>query len=257
MTAQRVLITAGAAGIGLAVARAFAADGAHVHVADIDASAVAAVDATTIGAGRITGSVIDVTDASAVAALFADARETLDGIDVLVNNAGIAGPTAPVESYDAAAFAAVVALNLQATFAVTQRAVPLLKESPAGSILTMSSLAGRFGYRNRIAYSTTKWGLVGFAKTLALELGEFGITSNTIHPGAVDGPRLTSVFAGRADISGRSLHEEEQVALGNQSIRHFVDPADIGALAVFLAGPHARSISGQMFPIDGDSKAAQ
>ena len=112
-----------------------------------------------------------------------------------------------MEQYDAAAFAAVVGVNLQGTFNVTQQAIPLLKESDAASIVTMSSLRGRFGYPNRVAYSTTKWGLVGFAKTLAMELGPFGITSNTVHPGAVD-------------------------------------------------GPHARTISGQMFPIDADSKAA-
>lgn len=139
---------------------------------------------------------------------------------------------------------------------VTQRAIPLLKQSPAASILVMSSLAGRFGYPNRVAYSTTKWGLVGFAKTLSLERGPFGITANTIHPGAVDGPRLQSVFEGRAKVSGRTADEETGLALANQSVKKFIDPTDIAALAVFLAGPHARTISGQMFPIDGDSKAA-
>jgi NAD(P)-dependent dehydrogenase (short-subunit alcohol dehydrogenase family) len=184
---QRVLITAGAGGIGLAIARAFAADGAMVHIADVDAEAVEAV---TVEQERISGSVTDVSDPRAVAALFEDVRTNLGGLDVLVNNAGVAGPTAPVGEYDADAFAAVVAVNLQGTFLVTQQAVPLLMDAGSGSIITMSSLAGRFGYPNRIAYSTTKWGLVGFAKTLAMELGPFGITSNTVHPGAVEGPRL-------------------------------------------------------------------
>jgi NAD(P)-dependent dehydrogenase (short-subunit alcohol dehydrogenase family) len=173
-----------------------------------------------------------------------------------VNNAGIAGPTAPVAEYDAAAFASVIAVNLQGTFNVTQRAIPLLKESDAGTIVTMSSLAGRFGYPNRVGYSTTKWGLVGFAKTLAMELGRFGITSNTIHPGAVKGPRIMAVFGGRAAMSGRTVQEEIDKAMENQSIKEFIDPADIAALILFLAGPHARTISGQMFPIDADSKAA-
>jgi NAD(P)-dependent dehydrogenase (short-subunit alcohol dehydrogenase family) len=134
--------------------------------------------------------------------------------------------------------------------------VPLLVESGSGSIITMSSLAGRFGYPNRIAYSTTKWGLVGFAKTLAMELGPLGITSNTVHPGAVEGPRLRRAFQGRAAVSGRSVEEEMESALGNQSVQQFIDPADIAALVLFLAGRHARTISGQVFPIDGDSKAA-
>ena len=141
--------------------------------------------------------------------------------------------------------------------AVTRRAVPALKASPAGSIIVMSSLAGRFGYPNRVAYSTTKWGLVGFTKTLALELGPFGITANSIHPGGVEGERVRGVLRGRADLSGRTVEEETELALANQSIRRFADADDIAALAVFLAGPHGRSISGQMLPIDGDSKAAQ
>jgi NAD(P)-dependent dehydrogenase (short-subunit alcohol dehydrogenase family) len=250
---QRVLITAGANGIGLATARAFAADGARVHIADINADAVAAV---TAGNPNITGSVTDVSSPGAVAALFGDVEAQLGGLDVLVNNAGIAGPTAPVDQYDATAFAAVIGVNLQGTFNVTQQAIPLLKDSDAGSIITMSSLAGRFGYPNRVAYSTTKWGLVGFAKTLAMELGPFGITSNTIHPGAVDGPRIMSVFEGRAAVSGRTLQDEIGSAMDNQSVKKFVNPDDIAALVLFLAGPHARTISGQMFPIDGDSKAA-
>lgn len=250
---QRVLITAGASGIGLATAKAFVAAGARVHIADINAEAVAAASA---GNPDITGSVTDVSNPDAVAALFQDVKKELGGLDVLVNNAGIAGPTAPVDEYDAGAFAAVVGVNLLGTFNVTQRAIPLLKESDAASIVTMSSLAGRFGYPNRVAYSTTKWGLVGFAKTLAMELGPFGITSNTIHPGAVDGPRIMGVFEGRASVSGRTIQEEVDSAMANQSVKKFINPDDVAALILFLAGPHARTISGQMFPIDGDSKAA-
>ncbi|WP_139007057.1 SDR family oxidoreductase [Arthrobacter crystallopoietes] len=250
---QRVLITAGANGIGLAVTQAFAASGARVHIADINADAVKALTAEN---PDITGTVGDVSVPGDVEALFTDVQARLGGLDVLINNAGIAGPTAPVEQYDAGAFAAVIGVNLQGTFNVTQQAIPLLKESEAASVITMSSLAGRFGYPNRVAYSTTKWGLVGFAKTLAMELGPFGITSNTIHPGAVDGPRLMSVFEGRAAVSGRTVQEEIDAAMANQSIKKFIDPNDIAALILFLAGPHARTISGQMFPIDADSKAA-
>ncbi|NLY58564.1 MAG: SDR family oxidoreductase, partial [Gammaproteobacteria bacterium] len=96
----------------------------------------------------------------------------------------------------------------------------------------------------------------GFTKTLSLELGPLGITANSIHPGAVDGPRIQAVFEGRAKVSGRSVEEEIASAMDNQSIKRFVDPTDIAALVLFLTGPHGRSISGQLFPIDGDSKAA-
>ena len=250
---QRVLITAGAGGIGLAIAKAFVADGARVHIADVNAEAVQDI---TRQHPTISGTVGDLSEPTSLNRLFDDVHQQLGGLDVLVNNAGIAGATAPVADYPVDTWNAVVNLNLTATFMVTQRAIPLLKESAAGSILVMSSLAGRFGYPNRVAYSTTKWGLVGFTKTLSLELGTFGITANSIHPGAVDGPRLKAVFEGRAEVSGNSVEQEVDLAMANQAVKKFVDPADIAALAVFLAGPHARSISGQMFPIDGDSKAA-
>ncbi len=250
---QRVLITAGAGGIGLAIAKAYVAAGARVHIADIDADAVREI----VGQHpAITGTVGDIGKEAEVEAVFDGVQEHLGGLDVLVNNAGIAGATAPADEYPADTWNAVVGINLTGTFLVTRRAIPLLKQSAAASIIVMSSLAGRFGYANRIAYSTTKWGLVGFAKTLSLELGPFGITANSIHPGAVDGPRIQSVFQGRAEVSGRSVEAEIELAMANQAVKKFVDPADIAALVLFLTGPHGRSISGQMFPIDGDSKAA-
>lgn len=251
---QRVLITAGAGGIGRAIAEAFAADGARVHVADIADDAVAEPVASS---ASVTGSVTDVSDPTAVDALFDDVRRELGGLDVLVNNAGIGGPTRPAHELPFEDWRAVVDVKLHGTFLVTQRAIPLLRESGAGSIITMSSLAGRFGYPNRIAYAATKWALVGFAKTLATELGEFGVTSNTIHPGAVARERIDRVLAGRADATGRPLDDIKTEALANQSIKQFIDAADVAALVLFLTGPHGRTISGQMIPIDGDSKSTQ
>ena len=249
---QRVLITAGAGGIGLVMARAFAQAGARVHVADIDQVAVA----QAIGE-RISGSVTDVGDPASVERLFEDVGKELGGLDVLVNNAGISGPTAPVADYDPAGWSAVINVNLNGTFNVTRRAIPLLKESRQASIIVMSSVAGRFGYANRVAYATSKWGLVGFAKTLSLELGPLGITCNAIHPGGVEGDRVRNVLQARTGLSGRTLAQETEAALENQSIKKFVNPSDIAELVMFLAGPHGRSISGQSIPIDGDSKAAQ
>lgn len=251
---QRVLITAGASGIGWAMAQAFLTTGAQVHIFDRDAEAVAAVS----GSHRnLQGSVGDVTSEEDVDVLVRDIQEQMGGLDVLISNAGIAGPTAPVEDYDPAAWRSVMEVNLNGSFNVTRAMVPLLKAAGGGSILVMSSLAGRFGYPNRIAYSTSKWGLVGFTKTLSLELGPHGITVNSLHPGAVEGPRMAAVFEGRAALSGHSVEEEKAAALENQAMKSFTDPADIGALAVFLCGPHARTISGQQFSVDGDSKAAQ
>lgn len=139
----------------------------------------------------------------------------------------------------------------------THPAQKVLITAGAGGIgCAMASLAGRFGYPDRSPYATTKWGLIGFTKTLSRELGEFGIRVNAILPGAADGERLQRVLQGRAAVSGRTVAEENAAALANQSIKRFVDPSEIAALAIFLASDAGRSISGQMLPIDGDSQSA-
>lgn len=252
-TGLRVLVTAGAGGIGRAITEAFVAAGASVHICDIDEAALQQMQAQLPG---LTTSVCDIADRASASRMVADAASALGGLDVLINNAGIAGPTASVADMDPDAWEAVLRLNLTGTFTVTQQAIPYLKQSRAGVILIMSSLAGRFGYPNRSPYATTKWGLIGFTKTLSRELGEFGIRVNAILPGAVEGPRIQQVLAGRASANGRTVAQEEAAAMANQSIKHFVNPAEIGALAVFLASDAGRSISGQMIPVDGDSQSA-
>jgi NAD(P)-dependent dehydrogenase (short-subunit alcohol dehydrogenase family) len=144
--AQRVLVTAGAGGIGRAITVAFARAGARVHACDIDAAALSELRAQVPG---ITTSVCDVADRAAVQRMIRETTDALGGLDVLVNNAGVAGPTASVADMDPAAWEGVLRVNLTGTFTVTQAAIPHLKQSGAGSIVVMSSLAGRFGYPNR------------------------------------------------------------------------------------------------------------
>ena len=253
-TGKRVLITAGGSGIGLAIARAFAAEGTKVHICDINEDALRVVAKAD---PSITWSVCDVSDRSAVERMVKAATTELGGLDVLVNNAGISGPTAPVEQMDPDAWEAVLRVNLTGTFNVTRLSIPYLRKSRSGVIIIMSSIGGRFGYPNRSPYATTKWGLIGLTKTLSIELGEEGIRVNTILPGPVEGPRLQHVFEGRAKATGKSLAEVTKEQLANQSLKRFVDPKDIAALALFLASDNAGSISGQMLPIDGDSQAAE
>lgn len=180
------------------------------------------------------------------------ALAALGGLDVLVNNAGIAGATSTVEDYDPEVWDLVMRVNLGGTFNVTRLCIPSLRRSPAGCIINMSSAAGRLGYPQRSAYGASKWGIVGFTRTLSMELGKFGIRANAILPGPVAGPRMERVLAGRAAASGRSVEEERASALINQSIKAFTEPGEIAALAMFLASDAARTISGQALSIDGD-----
>jgi NAD(P)-dependent dehydrogenase (short-subunit alcohol dehydrogenase family) len=249
---QRVLITAGAGGIGMALARAFHATGARVYICDIDDAALARAAAELPG---LMTRHCDVGDRAAVGALVVDALQRLGGLDVLVNNAGIGGPTRPVHELDPADWDAVLRVNLTGAFDMTRLAIPALIHS-RGVIINMASAAGRFGYANRSPYSASKWALIGFTKTLAMELGEHGVRVNAIAPGAVAGERAERVFAGRAQASGRSIEEEKLLGLANQSLKELVDPADIAALAVFLTSPAGKSISGQVLPIDGNMQRA-
>jgi NAD(P)-dependent dehydrogenase (short-subunit alcohol dehydrogenase family) len=250
---QRVLITAGAAGIGREFARAFAANGGKVFVCDVDEGALAALAKEIPG---LTARRCDMSQRAEIEAMVPAAVEALGGLDVLINNAGIAGLTLPVEQYPADDWDKVVAVNLTAMFDVTRLAIPHLKQSKAGCIINMSSIAGRYGFANRSPYAATKWGVIGFTKTLAIELGEWGIRANAIAPGAVAGERIVRVFQGRAQISGKSMEEVKAAAMAEQSIKDMIDPKDIAQLAVFLASDAGKSISGQVLPIDNDRQRA-
>ncbi len=190
---QRVLVTAGASGIGREIVRAFAAQGAKVFVCDIDAKGLDNLAQEIPGLATM---VCDLSKRADIEAMVPFGVNAMGGLDVLVNNAGISGPTAPVEEMDPDAWDEVVQLNLTGTFNVTRLAIPHLKKSPSGVIIIMSSMAGRFGYPNRSPYAATKWGLIGFTKTLSIELGAFNIRANAILPGAVAGPRLDKVLEG-------------------------------------------------------------
>ena len=248
---QRVLVTAGATGIGREFVRAFAATGAKIFVSDIDSKALDALAREV--KGLVTG-ICDNSKRSDIEAMVPAAAEALGGLDVLINNAGIAGPTTPVEETDPDEWETVINVNLTGTFNVTRLAIPHLKKSSAPSIIIMSSAAGRFGFPNRSSYAASKWGLIGLTKTLSRELGAFNIRVNAILPGPVAGDRIERVIEARAKLRGRSLEEETACAMSLLSLQRFVDPKHIAALAVFLASDAGKSISGQMLPIDNDAQ---
>jgi NAD(P)-dependent dehydrogenase (short-subunit alcohol dehydrogenase family) len=250
---QKVLITAAASGIGLEIARAFSAAGAKVFITDINTQALEAAKKEMPG---VLTKVCDNSKRADIEAMVPAAVEALGGLDVLVNNAGISGPTAPVEEIDPDKWEAVMAVDLTGTFNVTRLAIPHLKKSAAGSIIVMSSLGGRFGYPNRSPYNVAKAGLIGFARTLAIELGDHGIRANAIAPGAVGGQRMENVLQGRAKAEGKSVEEERASMLSIQSLKQFVDPKDIASLCVFLTSDAGKSISGQVIPIDNGALKA-
>src|SRR3954466_5998212 len=204
---QRVLVTAGAAGIGRAIVGALLDAIARVHLCDVDEAGLAEVEAT---GGGVRGRGADVADEAEVDRLFADVRVQLGGLDVLVNNAGIAGPTAAVEDIEPADWRRCLEVDLTGQFLCARRAVPMLKAAGGGAIINMSSAAGRHGYAFRTPYSAAKFGVIGFTQSLAKELGPANIRVNAILPGIVEGPRITGVIAARAKQTGVSYEAMEK-----------------------------------------------
>jgi NAD(P)-dependent dehydrogenase (short-subunit alcohol dehydrogenase family) len=248
---QRVIVTAGAAGIGRAIAGQFMAAGARVFICDVEATALDEFRKAHPKAGA---TLADVSDAQQVDHLFAEAAKFLGGLDVLVNNAGIAGPTGPVEKLSQEDWRRTLAINLEGQFLCTRRAVPLLRQAGGGTIINLSSAAGRFGFAQRTPYSASKWGVVGFTKSLAVELGADNIRVNAILPGAVDGPRIRRVIAAKAESVGVPLKEMEAKYVSQASLKRMVTAEDIAAMAVFLASPAGYNISGQALSVDADTQ---
>lgn len=246
----RVMVTAGAGGIGLEVARAFAREGAKVFVSDVDKEALAALATSDPGLGR---TACDVSDRAQVARMFDEGLSFLGGLDVLINNAGIAGPTAKVEDINPEDWDQCLAVCLTSQFNCARLAVEPLKKSANPSIINLSSLAGKNGFALRSPYAAAKWGVIGFTKSLAIELGEFGIRVNAILPGLVAGDRIRRVLEAKAQRMGKPFAEIEKQAFAYTSIKEYIQPQQLADQMVFLASPRGRTISGQAISIDGDA----
>ncbi len=248
---RRVLVTAGGAGIGRAIAAAFLAEGARVWICDIDAEALTA---TKDAHPELGGSRTDVAHEDAVAAMFAATERTFGGLDVLVNNAGIAGPTGPIETLDPAEWRRCVAVNLDGAFLCARRAVPLLKAAGGGAIINISSTAGLMGYPLRTPYASAKWAVIGLTRSLAIELGPYGIRVNAICPGSVEGARMARVIAAEAAARGVSEDEVRRGYVRTTSLRSFIPPEHIAAMVLFLCSDLGASISGQAIAVDGNTE---
>ena len=220
-------------------------------ICDIDAEALAA---TKDAHPELGGSRTDVAHEGAVDAMFVAIEQTFGGLDVLVNNAGIAGPTGPIETLDPAEWRRCVAVNLDGAFLCARRAVPLLKAAGGGAIINISSTAGLMGYPLRTPYASAKWAVIGLTRSLAIELGPFGIRVNAICPGSVEGARMARVIEAEAAARGVSEEEVRQGYVRTTSLRSFISPEDIAAMALFLCSDLGASISGQAIAVDGNTE---
>ena len=245
---RRVVITAGASGLGLAMAHAFADVGDRVVVCDVDGAAVAALPA------RIRGVQADVTDEAAMGAVLAQIEGDWGGADIVISNAGIGGPAGPIEDLDFAAWQRCLSVNLDGAFLTCRWAARVMKAQGSGVILLTSSVSGLFGFPWRTPYVAAKWGIVGLTKALASELGPHGVRVNAICPGAVEGPRMDRVIAMEAEAQSRSEADVRRGFTDGVALRRFVTADEVAAMALFLASPGAASISGQAMAVDGHTE---
>jgi len=245
----RVLVTAGASGIGRAIADLFLDQGAQVHICDVSDTFLADFRSTHPKAGCTKA---DVSSDSEVKHLFDEIEKSLGGLDILVNNAGIAGPTGSVDEISSEDWRRTLDICLTGQYLCAHHAVPMLKQAGGGAIINLSSAAGRFGYAFRSPYAAAKWGVIGFTQSLAKELGPENIRVNAILPGIVEGPRITGVIQARADQYGVSYAEMEKTYLDRVSMRRMVTAQDVATAALYLASPAGRNISGQSLGVDAN-----
>ena len=245
----RVLVTAGASGIGASIASAFAETGAEIHICDIDEAALVAFRSRF---PSCQATLVDVAEEVQVAALFETQRTRFDGLDVLINCAGIAGPTAGVDTITEQEWTRVIEVNLNGQYRCLHHAVPMLRKSRAANIVCISSIAGRMGIPWRTPYVATKWAIVGIAKSLAIELGPANIRVNAVLPGIVEGPRIDGVIHARAQMEGIDEQAMRQEYLKSISLGRMVTADDVALMCLFLCSPAGGNISGQAISVDGN-----
>jgi len=246
---QRAVITAAASGIGRATLETFVAVGARVCVCDVDAERLEELRTSLPTVGAM---LADVSDPAAVNALFDMALAKLGGLDILINNAGIAGPTARIEDIEPEAWARTLEVNLTGQYLCARRAVPHIRAAGGGSIVNLSSAAGRFGFALRTPYAASKWAVIGLSKSLAIELGADQIRVNAICPGAVEGDRIERVIAAKAKALGITHEMMHTQIVEKASMKCMVSPKDIANMVLYLCSDAGRLISGQAIGVDGN-----
>lgn len=246
-----VLITGAASGIGRRTAERFIEQGYNVHICDVSASDV---DDFLAANPSATGTVADIGSRADMDRVFDELRSHHDRLDVLVNNAGIAGPIATVDQHDEDGWDRCIQVNLSGTFYATKRAVPLLRRSDVPAIINISSTAALHGYPQRSAYAASKWAMIGLMKTWAMELGPQGIRVNAVCPTSVEGARIDAVIEKDAKQRGLPVEKVREIYLRQTSMRTFVSADEVADTVLFLASDGAKRISGQAISVDGHTE---
>jgi NAD(P)-dependent dehydrogenase (short-subunit alcohol dehydrogenase family) len=244
------IVTGGGRNLGKAIALRLARDGHDVVLAGPEREALDGTAADVVALGHRALSVVtDVSREDQVTAMAHHTRDLFGRVDVLVNNAGIIGPHAPVERVALAEWNDVLAVNLTGAFLCSRAVIPTMKSQRSGRIINIASIAGKIAYALRSPYAVSKWGMIGLTLTLAKELGEHTIQVNAVCPGPVEGARMRGIIEKRAAELGRSVEDVERFYADLTLLKRFVDPEDVAAMVAHLASPAGKSITGQTFDV--------
>lgn len=249
LSGKRVAVTAGASGIGLSIARLLREQGSQIAVCDVDPQALSAAREEL---GDCPSTRADVSDEKSVDRFFDAIQIALGGLDALVNNAGIAGPTGKIEDISPNDWRRCVDVCLTGQYLCARRAVPMMKAAGGGALVNLSSSAGKHGYAFRSPYSAAKFGVIGLTQSLAKELGPDNIRVNAILPGFVAGPRMDRVIQDRAEATGVSREAMQADYLDKVSLRRMVTNEDVAATVAFLLSDAGTNLSGQSLAVDGN-----
>jgi len=250
---KKIIISAGASGIGWATAKVCLSKGAIVYLCDIDIKSLSKIKKNRLYNKRLFAYKCDASEEDEVTDFFNQINKKTKKIDAIINNVGIAGPTETFEKLTSDDWEQTLKVNVISHFYFTKLAIPMLKKNKGGSIINISSGAGIMGFPLRSPYAASKWAVIGVTKTLAMELGKFKIRVNAICPGTIKGDRMVRVIRDKAKFLKISKKLVEKDFISMASMNCWINEEDIGKMCSFLISADGEKISGQVIPIDGNA----
>ena len=250
---KKIIISAGASGIGWATAKVCLSKGAYVYLCDIDNKSLNKIKKHPLANKKLFYYECDASDEDDVSNFFSKVNKKTKKVDALINNVGVAGPTGTIEKLTSEDWEKTLKINVISHFYFTKLAIPMLKKNKGGSIINISSGAGIMGFPLRSPYAASKWAVIGLTKTLAMELGKFKIRVNAICPGTIKGDRMIRVIRDKAKFLKVSKKKIEKDFISMASMNCWINEEDIGKMCSYLISSDGEKISGQAIPIDGNA----
>ena len=251
---KKIIISAGASGIGWATAKICLSRGAFVYICDLDLKSLNKIRKHSLNNKRLFSYNCDASNEEEVSNFFNQIKKKTKKIDALINNVGVAGPTGSLEKLNSEDWENTLHTDVNSHFYFTKRAIPLIKKSKNGSIINISSTAGILGFPLRSPYAASKWAIIGITKTLAMELGKFNIRVNAVCPGTIKGDRMKRVIRDKAKFTKISRKSIEKDFISMSSMKQWILEDDIGKMCAFLISDDSSKVSGQVISVDGHTE---